>query len=185
MPDTSDDDQLLKSLSKAERDSLDTGKSTLDPKDPDTKERYFRIYERHIGRGESMQEIAKEDGISYSYVSQIIRWCRSELKQPTGGPALEDLIHRLVSKRRKYAEIIAVEESKGDKCNAFVLLSALKEDRANDVVLAKIKGWLQTKVEIGDKTIQVLLPDCAKPMDAAQADAEIVDVTPNKEAENG
>lgn len=184
MPDT-EEDPLLKALSPSERDALDTGKSTLDPKDPDTKERYFRIYERHVGLGETYQEIARDDGISYSYVKQIIAWCRGELNQPTGGPALEDLIHRLVSKRRKYAEIIAAEESKGDKCNAFVLLSALKEDRANDVVLAKIKGWLQTKVEIGDKTIQVLLPDCAKPMDAAQADAEIVDVTPNKEAENG
>jgi transposase-like protein len=118
--------------------------------------------------GKTVSEVSEEHGVSTRHVRRIREWGHAQLND-VDRTSIEDLRHRLLLNRRKYRDMMDTALKTKD------MLLIMREARANDIVLAKVEGWLIPAIMAPDANIQIIMPDFK------QRKPEIVDANPAKE----
>ena len=167
------EDELTNLIPVEDRAGLaPTADQSLPDPTPETEEYYWKLFTKLTVEGMNGRELAREEGCSAAHISRVKQWCMKQLEEVKYMPSLTELKFRLSERQRKYAQLLKEAEEDEDRIaemmerkqkpyhkNYNAILAIMKEARANDMILAKVAGWLTVNnIEVGDKVVNFIMP---------------------------
>jgi transposase-like protein len=172
------EDDLLSPDERRLLQKYDAPTGMADPR-PEVAREWWKIF-GDLTDGKTVSEVAEEYGVSCRHVRRVREWGHAQLSE-VDRTSIDDLRHRLLLNRRKYRDLLDnashIDEAGVKHVHTKETLAIMREARANDIVLAKVEGWLIPAIMAPDANIQVIMPTFKmRPKQDEMQQAEITDI---------